>query len=429
MGAEEAGAAGDEDALDHGREILRETPLAEAKPQRDHTRMTHPVPATTDRPRFVVGTMTGTSIDGELDAALAEIRGHGLAMTVRLVAHESRPLGAVAADLRRIAAQEPCTAGDIARVARAFGAIHADAVAALAGGAGVQPDLAVLHGQTVFHAPPHSWQLLDPWPVAARVGCRVRYDLRGANLASGGEGAPITPLADFVLFARECAPLVVLNLGGFVNATILPERTKGTTAIRGFDACACNHLLDRVARDRLGAAFDADGASAQRGVADPALRDEISRSIAPPRAAGSARRSLGTGDEAARLVSRTASLAPADACRTIVEAIADAIVRTVEQEIGRADGQPLPAFRIAGGSARNRALRDALAERARCEVLDTEQSDGVPVHVREPLEIAVLGALADDGVRYSLPQVTGAASRAPESAVLEAAIARDHAQV
>ena len=80
-----------------------------------------------------------------------------------------------------------------------------------------------------------------------------------------------------------------------------------------------------------------------------------------------------------------------------------------------------PDIRIAGGSARHRALQAALARRTGATVRTTAESDGIPVHMREAAEIAILGALADDGVRYSLPQVTGAASVVPESAVLEAA--------
>lgn len=386
--------AGGDDGRVHGSETVAPTPT-----------------------RFVAGTMTGTSIDGDLDAALVEIRGRGAGMRARFVAGLSHPLGAVADDLRRIAGQEPFTAGEFARVARSFGEAHAGALARLAAEAGVAPDLAVLHGQTVFHAPPLGWQLLDPWPVAVRLGCRVRYDLRGANLASGGQGAPITPLADFILLAGG-TETVVLNLGGFINATILPPAARGAGAVRGFDACACNHLLDAVARARLGAPFDADGACASGGTVDADARARISHAIAPPDGTGpGARRSLGTGDEAVRLVGLTAHLPAADACRTVAEAIADAAVRVV-----RAEGAP-PSARLllAGGSARNRALRAAFAARTEAEVCTTAESHGLPVHMREPVEIAILGALADDGVGYCLPAATGRASRALDSALLEPA--------
>ncbi|MCE2881225.1 MAG: anhydro-N-acetylmuramic acid kinase [Planctomycetaceae bacterium] len=366
--------------------------------------------------RLVAGTMTGTSIDGDLDAALVAIDGRGISMRAEVVATRSWPLGSLADDLRRVAAQELMSAGDMARIARRFGEAHADALLALASDAGVEPDLVVLHGQTVFHAPPTTWQLLDPWPVAARLRCRVRYDLRGANVASGGQGAPITPLADFVLFGADAAASVVINLGGFANATLVPTRREGIDAIRGFDACACNHLLDRVASERLGSRFDADGAAARAGTADSAIVEEIAGALAPPHAKRAQRRSLGTGDEAARLTARTERLAAADACRTVADAVARAIVRVVRDEAAD-DGRLPPRILLAGGSARHTALRAAIARESGAEVLTTMESHGVPVHMREAAEIAILGALADDGVRYSLPAVTGAASLVPESAV------------
>ncbi|MFM7050788.1 MAG: anhydro-N-acetylmuramic acid kinase, partial [Planctomycetota bacterium] len=249
---------------------------------------------------------------------------------------------------------------------------------------------------------------------AVGLRCRVRYDLRGASVASGGQGAPTTPLADFVLFASDDAPALVMNLGGFINVTFVPRRGEGIAAIRGFDVCACNHLLDRVARTRLGAAFDADGAAAARGRCDDALARRIADAIAPHSAPGAARRSLGTGDEAARLVELTAALGPEDACRTVVEAIAEAAARTIADAAADAPRTLL----LAGGSARNQALADALARRTGARVASTERSHGMPVHMREAAGIAVLGAMADDGVRYSLPAATGCAPLVPEGAVI-----------
>lgn len=374
--------------------------------------------------RFVIGTMTGTSIDGDLDAALVAIEGRGLTLRARFVAGHSHPLGSLTNDLRRVAAQEPLSAKDFARIAHAFGEVHAEALTALANATGIVPDLAVLHGQTVFHAPPLTWQLLNPWPVAVRLGCRVRYDLRSANVASGGQGAPITPLADFVLFATD-TPAIVMNLGGFINATLVPARHMQIDAIRGFDVCACNHLLDRVAQSRLGVAFDEDGAVAATGSIDCVARDLISHAIAPPHdlakqhaLRGAPRRSLGTGDEAARLVMQTDHLAPADACHTVVDAIADAATRVLFEEFTDLHTAGTRLL-LAGGSARNRALQAAFARRWTATVQTTTESHGIPVNMREAAEMAILGALADDGVSITLPQVTGAPSAALDSALIE----------
>lgn len=373
--------------------------------------------------------MTGTSIDGDIDVALVAVHGHGLDMRAPIVHWRSLGLGPVADSLRRIAREERMTAREIAETARRFGERHADALELLLGEASARADLAVLHGQTVYHAPPCTWQLVDPWPVAVRLGCAVRYDLRGASVASGGEGAPITPLADYILFADDAGGKTILNLGGFANATLLPQRCDGPDAIRGLDLCACNHLLDRVARTRLGRAFDEDGRAAARGSPDLGRAREIVRTLGsiaerasaaapdPPRSDGAPRprhRSLGTGDEAAAAVAVTEDLSADDACATVADALASAVAERLEAA-GHRPGQGIV---LAGGGARHRVLREAIARHARSPVETSQEHAGIPVSMREAAAMAVLGALADDGVRYSLPAVVGAPSRVPESALI-----------
>src|SRR6185436_14618647 len=141
---------------------------------------------------------------------------------------------------------------EIADAALALGELHARAVAKAA--AGCRLDLIAAHGQTVFHAPPLSWQMLNPWPLVRDLQTSVVFDLRGADLAHGGQGAPITPLADWVLFRSNSRTRAVVNLGGFCNLTLLPPGRPDM--VRGFDVCACNQLLDHIARGILQRPFD-----------------------------------------------------------------------------------------------------------------------------------------------------------------------------
>src|SRR5262245_35495304 len=150
--------------------------------------------------RRVIGCMTGTSLDG-LDVALVEIEGNGLGMKARVKAWNSHKLGPAGPSLRTLAAQEPLMAGDIAQAMHDFAALHAEAC--LEGAEGAPVDLVCVHGQTVFHKPPLSWQVMQPAPIARAMKCPVVYDLRAADLAAGGQGAPITPIADWVLFRDE----------------------------------------------------------------------------------------------------------------------------------------------------------------------------------------------------------------------------------
>lgn len=337
--------------------------------------------------------MTGTSIDG-IDAALVRLEGCGPHCRAQVLRHISRPLGILAQSLREVAEQRPVPAGEMAKIALAFGALHADVIAELLGGEPV--DRIVVHGQTVFHAPPVSWQLMNPAPIAVRFGVPVVSDLRQADLAQGGQGAPITPPADWMLYRDAHVARAVINLGGYCNMTILPRddgsASDASARVRGFDVCACNQVLDAVARLALKQKFDEDGAAARCGQSDAVASSELLRILRQQRDAG---RSLGTGDEAQAWVhNHLHSLTPAELAATAVRAIAQCIGETA-QRVGVGE------IVVAGGGARNRTLVSQIETVA---VLPIRMSDefGVPIEAREAAAIAILGA-GEGGYSVFLP--------------------------
>lgn len=371
-----------------------------------------------DTVRLVVGCMTGTSVDG-LDAALVRVDGHGLSMRAKFVAGVSASLGELAGPLRALGEQTPMPAAQIAALARDFSLAHTRAVRALleseparaamwergpnehAGHAGrACVDLIAVHGQTVAHAPPVSWQMFNPWPLVEATGARVVFDLRGADLARGGQGAPITPLADLVLLAGP-ETRAVINLGGFCNVTLLPAVGPGadmgvaSERVQGLDVCVCNLLLDAIARERLGVPYDAGGEAALSGrVHEPATGDLLNL-LEHQRASG---RSLGTGDESLAWVARWAgTLTGADLCASACEAIGRTIGRAVHGA---------QRVLLAGGGANNRALVRVIEREAGAPCASTDDA-GLPGTFREAAEMAVLGALCADRVPITLAQVTG----------------------
>jgi anhydro-N-acetylmuramic acid kinase len=339
------------------------------------------------RTRIVIGCMTGTSLDG-LDAASVRIEGEGLSMRAALLDVVSHPLEIDGlAALARGAATD---AGTVARMAMHLGEAHADAIGPLIAAHGA-PAFVVAHGQTVFHASPRSWQLINPWPIARRHGCPVLTDLRGADLSAAGEGAPITPLADWVMFRDAAASRAIVNLGGFCNVTLL-EAGSTPEGVRGFDVCACNQLLDAVARQMLGVPYDEGGAAAASGIVDEAAVQSLL-----PRLRHDAGRSLGTGDEAlAWLAEQT--LTGADLAATACAAIG--------RRIGEVVGEAREVL-LAGGGARNASLVRAI-EAARSGPVGSIERLGVGPEARESMAMAVLGALIADGVCPTLAGVTGA---------------------
>jgi len=352
--------------------------------------------------------MTGTSLDG-VDAALVEIDGTRLGMSAVVRRRATGDLGEAARPLRALASGGACSAAEWSTAAEALGQACATTAEVCAGGERV--DLLVAHGQTIHHAPPRSVQLFDPAPLHRRLGAPVVFDLRRADLAAGGQGAPITPLADWILF-RGDRPRAIVNLGGFINLTLLPaaDDSRGMDAIRGMDLCPCNHLLNSASRRALGEPFDRDGSAARRGRPDEAaIREFVARWA--PAAADQAPRSLGSGDEDEpwfELVARR--VGGDDLCATMTAAVARCLTAALERL-----GAP-EAF-IAGGSARNSALMQMLAETGTIVVNDLI-AIGVEAEAREAAEMAILGALCVDGVPITLPQVTGVAAPAPLAGTL-----------
>ncbi|MEM1355291.1 MAG: anhydro-N-acetylmuramic acid kinase [Planctomycetota bacterium] len=374
--------------------------------------------------RIVAGCMTGTSLDG-IDVALVRIDGRGLGMKATLISHLAEPMpGELRKTLMHLAsgnAAEPIT---YLRAARRLGRFHADALTALLNQhPGEQPDFVTAHGQTIWHAPharhgdsdelgPMSWQLFDPWPIVERHGVPVCYDLRQADLIAGGEGAPLTPIADWVMY-RSSSPRTVVNLGGICNYTYLG--VSGIDRIRASDVFACNILLDGLTQRLFpGKKFDAEGQIAARGDVLPfaekyLLKDRLAHSEAVEgtgRLLVDRRKSLGRETYTPQWVDGFIQSAPpnttaADILCSAVESIAHRVCRPSPGELI-----------LAGGGARNSFLLkriQAHAKQAAClnQVLLSDEL-GIPCEAREAMGFAVLGALSQDGVAVSLPQVTGA---------------------
>ena len=365
--------------------------------------------------------MTGTSIDA-VDAAAVRIRGRGLGARGECLGVSSAPLGDLRGRLRGAQRQEPMSAGEFARLAHDIALAHLPPLRDLVRRHGT-PDLVVVHGQTLFHAPPISLQLIDPSVVAHDLGVSVASGLRAADLAAGGQGAPITPLADWMMFRSRSASRFVVNLGGFANATLVPSCRPGATreewidTIRGFDVCLCNQLLDHIARTRAGMAFDDGGAMAVSGTADAQVTDGLAAELDRQRRA---RRSLGTRDELVESLSQFAQhLSPRDALASAVSAIGGTIACALDELLPPATRGRGFRVLLAGGGARNAALARSIALACQAPATPTD-SLGVPIEARESMAMALLGAAAIDGAPITLAQVTGrGALRCADAALIK----------
>lgn len=366
----------------------------------------------TKRKRHIIGCMTGTSLDG-LDVVLAEVVGGGRQITAKYIGMASRDLSELGDELSYFACGNPAEPIRYLRAARLLGNLHADVIGDLLKQHNdVTIDFVVAHGQTICHAPHEhlSWQLFDPWPIIRRLNVPVLHDLRQADLVAGGQGAPITPLADWILYRRHAE--VVANLGGICNITSFGSETGG------FDLCPCNLLIDRVVqRVYPQMTFDRGGQCAAQGRAEIKVFESI---FEAPVLQQEKRWSLGRENLTDQAIDDVM-----DRWRDRLSAndlIASAVVSVAEM-IGTAVST-LGGGRVvlAGGAARNHTLVESI--RRQCDGFATVRlSDelGIPCEAREAMGMAVLGALSKEGVPITLPRVTGSENPGPAGAKVPAA--------
>ena len=223
----------------------------------------------------MVGLMSGTSLDG-MDAALVRLTGPTRA---ELLAFVSCPYDAGDRAGLRAAVSGPSAPAELARLHVQIAEWAAEAVQLVLQAGAVradQVDVIAFPGQTIWHEPPLvSWQLGEPAVLAERFGVRVVSDFRARDVAAGGQGAPLVPMADLLIFSSSSKNRVLLNLGGMANLTFVPRGGVEEGAI-AFDTGPGVAVIDGVAR-RVDPSLscDMDGRLAAKGRLDEALLTEL----------------------------------------------------------------------------------------------------------------------------------------------------------
>lgn len=357
------------------------------------------VPLPEDRPWRVLGLMSGTSADG-VDAALIEVDPQGFQggrPFRRLLGHQALPYPETLKLQVLAAAANQGDPASLCVLQRRLGDHHARAAAALCAELSLTADLAALHGQTVQHHPADgaSLQLADPYVLAEALGCPVVWDLRRWDLALGGQGAPLVPLAERWL--NGPTPWLALNLGGIGNLAYWD----GTTT-RAWDTGPGMSLLDLAARRWLSLPFDPEGAAASGPVNEALLR----RWLTHPYFQQAAPKSTGREVFGEAWLSQEAPALEALPLADRLATLAAFTAASVAQEATRL--QPWPSGLqglVSGGGARHGRVRSELAARLPLVLRDDE---AFPSGAREAVSWALLGAASALGLAGNLPEVTGA---------------------
>jgi len=343
-------------------------------------------------PCSAVGLMSGTSLDG-IDAAWLETdgEGHVAAGPALTIPYEA----GFRARLRAIlgGAGDP---EEIAGVESALTELHAEAVETLLTRHALPlPDMIGFHGHTILHRPEErrTWQIGDGELLARRLGVTVVSDFRTADVAAGGQGAPLVPVYHRALAAGLETPVAVLNIGGVANVTWI-----GENGLLAFDTGPGNALIDDWALRHTGRPIDHDGALATEGAVHV---EAVERFLRHPYFQAPPPKSL---DRDAFARGLPADLSPADGAATLVAITAAAVGRA-------ASHFPAPARRwlVTGGGRRNPVLMQALEAVLQVPV-ESVESRGWDGDALEAQAFAYLAVRSSRGLPQTFPGTTGVAA-------------------
>jgi anhydro-N-acetylmuramic acid kinase len=380
------------------------------------------------KPLLVAGVMSGTSADG-VDVALCRISPGlraGTAPRLKLLGHRSFAYDKkLRATVLSIAAGDNTTAAELSQLSWRLGELYADCIATTSRELKLKPHLAAMHGQTIYHqAVPAKFlgvpirctsQIGEPALLAERLRIPVISDFRPADLAAGGQGAPLVSMLDFCLFRHATKSRVLLNLGGIANVTALPAGCSSADVL-AFDTGPASILIDLLMQQLYNRRFDKNGAVAASG---KVLKPVLDRLLTTPYFSAPVPKSCGReefGPAFAHQLLALCKQAPKqDVIATATALTSATILDAYRRFCWPHLGQHAPLARAteliaAGGGTKNLTLMRMLTEGfAQLAVkVSTTASAGLPVEAKEAAAFALLGWLTWHGLPGNIPSATGA---------------------
>jgi anhydro-N-acetylmuramic acid kinase len=362
--------------------------------------------------------MSGTSVDG-VDVALVEIKGEGFDQRIKLLAFHSMPYSKRVREGILAVSNNATHTSEISQMNFFLGAVFGDAVVEACRRSEIlaaRLELVGSHGQTIYHQGKSSrlhgqsvastLQIGEPAVIAERTGAPVVADFRTADMAAGGQGAPLVPFVDYLLYRHEKLGRVALNIGGISNVTAIPPKAP-SSAVLAFDTGPGNMIIDALVSQfsRGTQKFDRDGRMAASGTVNPALLKQLISAPyfrqPPPKSAG--REQYGP-PFLSDLLGR--GLPPADLVATATAFTAQSIALGVEKFL--APAMEINQLIVSGGGLHNpqviRGLREHLPD---LEILPSNDF-GIDSDAKEAIAFAVLAYESYHGRPANLPSATGA---------------------
>ncbi|CAI8029887.1 Anhydro-N-acetylmuramic acid kinase [Geodia barretti] len=367
--------------------------------------------------------MSGTSVDG-IDAAVVEITGHGLETTVNLIAFETFPFPPDVPQ-RILALCHPDTSrvDEICEMNFYIGYLFAEAVKHILQKNGIPTsdiDLIGSHGQTIHHYPfqgkikiPSTLQIGEPAVIAHETGIPTIADFRVADMAAGGQGAPLVAYPDYLLFHDSVKTMGLLNIGGIANITVLPANGS-FDSVSAADTGPGNMCIDAVVseitdgRER----YDQAGQRAAQGTPHQPLIDEWLNhpffQLTPPKTTG--REMFGhTLAMECLAACRKHSLSDNDSIATLTELTVQTIALYISQFVP--EKNPIDTLYVSGGGVHNQTVMQRLNEALVGTAVEPVDNSGISADAKEAIAFAILANESLHGQAGNLPSATGASMR------------------
>ena len=361
----------------------------------------------------VAGVMSGTSADG-VDVALVRVSPGDPTPRVKLLGHMGYAYPrALRRELLQVMEGSSTSAGDLSRLNWKLGAVYADCIVKAASSLDLKLSLIAMHGQTIYHeAGVATWQLGEAAVVRERLGVPVISDFRPADLAAGGQAAPLVPMLDFCQYRSNTRNRVLLNLGGIANLTAIPASAT-IDDLLAFDTGPANMVIDATMQAAFRKPFDRGGRVAARGrILSPVVAEGLKLpyfAALPPKSCG--REQFGAAF-AMQLLERSVAAEgnEQDAVATATELTAASILDAYSRFCWPHLGQRAPLARTeviaAGGGVLNATLMRRLSEAF--AALGVRVSIAKDAQAKEAMAFALLGWLTWHDLPGNIPAATGA---------------------
>ncbi|MGT2933420.1 anhydro-N-acetylmuramic acid kinase AnmK [Streptococcus catagoni] len=363
-----------------------------------------------------VGIMSGTSLDG-VDVVLCDIEGMNSDTKIEELNFSTFPFPkSLKVRLKNILLKKESKLDDLCSINFELGQFFSDCVIQLCNKANIETDqlgFIASHGQTFFHLPEDTndfikstLQLGEPSVIAENCGCPVISNFRVRDMSVGGQGAPLVPFSEYLLYNSSTHGISLLNIGGIGNITVIPKNSESKD-VYAFDTGPGNMMINEAMHLLFGKEFDEDGKTAKIGNIIPKLKMELENhfylSIAPPKTTG---REMFGDDFTGKLIKKYKEHKKADIIATLTWFTAFSIYSNYNQYIK--PYTEISELIVGGGGSHNITLMNWLKYYLKDIDVFTQEEKGYSSDSKEAIAFVILGNQTFHRQTSNLPSVTGA---------------------